>query len=343
MIKRILTTVDGSVNADLASELAADIAAKYGAHLKILHVGLREPGHLKELHEAAERSFQEAESAGNRPSHHPTWPPNVQVFEHMGHMILNKARQRAQGRGATSVEDVLDWGEAGERILHHAKHPAVDMIVMGSRGASPLQGLFLGSVSHKVFHLAPCTCVTVHEGEGKPHPAEFERIVVPFDGSSHALKALELACDLAAKFGASLRVVLVLEGGETPEHLLRAADQKGLDADTVEALNQAKLPESRSTDESGSMPMISMIVVRKVGEQILGYARRTAANKGVTEVDTELLKGDPTHCILDFVAQCDGDLIVMGMRGLGELQGILLGSVSYKVNHLAPCTCITVR
>lgn len=37
----------------------------------------------------------------------------------------------------------------------------IDCVVMGSRGLSELQGLFLGSVSHKVANHAPCTCITV--------------------------------------------------------------------------------------------------------------------------------------------------------------------------------------
>ncbi len=37
------------------------------------------------------------------------------------------------------------------------------------------------------------------------------------------------------------------------------------------------------------------------------------------------------------------DVIVMGSRGLGHIKGMLMGSVSHKVNHLAECTCITVK
>jgi nucleotide-binding universal stress UspA family protein len=46
-------------------------------------------------------------------------------------------------------------------ILRGARDRAVDMIVLGSRGFGDAEGLLLGSVSHKVAHLAACTCVTV--------------------------------------------------------------------------------------------------------------------------------------------------------------------------------------
>jgi len=343
MIQKILTPLDGSNNANIALDVAADIAAKYGAHLKILHVGLRQPGPLKELYEAAEQSFEQAERSGRWTSDYPDWPRHLQVLDHMGRMILDGGQARAKDRGAASVETVIDWGGEGERILHHSKHPAVDMIVMGSRGASPVQGLFLGSISHKVFHLAPCTCVTVHAAEGQSGLGELKRILVPFDGSDHAMKAVELACDMAEKFDAGLKFVLVLEGGESPEHLLSAVDMDTLDAETRQALDEAKAPGSLPMGAVLAVPMISKTVLKKVGEAVLAHAKKTAAHKGIAMAETELLDGDPVHCILETVEQDRADLIVMGMRGLGEVEGMLVGSVSYKVNHLAPCTCITVR
>ncbi len=343
MIQKLLAPLDGSNDANAALEVAADIAAKSGAHLKILHVGLRQPGPRTVLHEAAERSFEKAESSGGWISDHLNWPRNLQVLDHMGHMILDDGQARARDRGATSVEAVIDWGEEGERILHHSKHPAADMIVMGSRGASPLQGLFLGSVSHKVFHLATCTCVTVHAAKGQSGLGKLERIVVPFDGSNHAMKAVELACDMAEKFGAGLKFVHVLQHGWSPKHLLGAIDMDRLDAETRQALDEARTVGSLPKGPAFALLTIPETVLRKIGEAVLVRAKETAAHKGISEVETELLDGDPAHCILKAVEQDRADLIVIGMRGLGEVAGMLVGSVSYKVNHLAPCTCITVR
>ena len=53
--------------------------------------------------------------------------------------------------------------------------------------------------------------------------------------------------------------------------------------------------------------------------------------------------GDAAKCIIDYANKHGIDVIVMGTRGFGELQGLLLGSVSMKVQSLAPCTCICVR
>ena len=37
------------------------------------------------------------------------------------------------------------------------------------------------------------------------------------------------------------------------------------------------------------------------------------------------------------------DLIVLGSRGRGRMEGLLLGSVSQKIAALAPCPCLIAR
>jgi nucleotide-binding universal stress UspA family protein len=90
-------------------------------------------------------------------------------------------------------------------------------------------------------------------------------------------------------------------------------------------------------------PPIPLSALKKVGEEILRGAKEKAERKGVTDVESELVEGDPAEVILQAIEKDRADMVIMGMRGLGEVAGMLLGSVSYKVNHLAPCTCVTVR
>jgi nucleotide-binding universal stress UspA family protein len=53
--------------------------------------------------------------------------------------------------------------------------------------------------------------------------------------------------------------------------------------------------------------------------------------------------GDPASAIVSVATAEKPDMLVMGSRGLGDIQGLLMGSVSHKVSHLAPCTVVTVK
>ena len=71
--------------------------------------------------------------------------------------------------------------------------------------------------------------------------------------------------------------------------------------------------------------------------------RRQAESAGITKVKGLVEDGDPAHRIVE-VAQREGaDLIVMGLRDLGDLKGLLLGSVTHKVAQAATCACLTVE
>jgi nucleotide-binding universal stress UspA family protein len=76
---------------------------------------------------------------------------------------------------------------------------------------------------------------------------------------------------------------------------------------------------------------------------VLQSSKRIAAERGVKEVKGVIIDSDPAKAILDCAKTEGADLIVIGSRGLGDLKGLLVGSVSHKVCRLADCTCITVR
>jgi nucleotide-binding universal stress UspA family protein len=60
---------------------------------------------------------------------------------------------------ATEINQQL--GDPGRLICEAAKTQSVDLIVVGRRGYSGLNELFIGSVSNYVLHHAPCSVLTI--------------------------------------------------------------------------------------------------------------------------------------------------------------------------------------
>jgi nucleotide-binding universal stress UspA family protein len=61
------------------------------------------------------------------------------------------------------------------------------------------------------------------------------------------------------------------------------------------------------------------------------------------EVEEDLLEGPAADAILTTAKTREADLVIMGTRGMGRVEGVLFGSVSTKVTHYAPCTVMVVR
>lgn len=61
------------------------------------------------------------------------------------------------------------------------------------------------------------------------------------------------------------------------------------------------------------------------------------------KISTEIIQGSPRQVIVDEAEKWSADLIVMGSRGLGAWNRLLLGSVSSGVVHHAKCSVEIVR
>lgn len=149
MINLILTAIDGSKHAAHAADYAADLAARYGAELVLLHV-MPHPNSVhipRELIELAKIEHVE--------------PTEREILRGAAESILDQAEQRARAAGVTRVRIAHAVGNPAELIVAHAKAEKADLIVMGRRGLGGIGGLLLGSVSLKVSHLSECACLTV--------------------------------------------------------------------------------------------------------------------------------------------------------------------------------------
>lgn len=147
MIKRILVALDGSEHSFKALDLASDVAQKFGADLTLLHVVTSRalPAPLREF-------------LGKEHLH---GPPKWAQEQLVGENIVRAAEEKARARGATVGQVIIEDGDPSKVIVEVAERINADLLVMGSRGLSDLEGLILGSVAHKVSHLSHCTVVTV--------------------------------------------------------------------------------------------------------------------------------------------------------------------------------------
>jgi len=153
-------------------------------------------------------------------------------------------------------------------------------------------------------------------------------IVVADDGSDHAVAAVEMAIDLTLKFGAILTIVHVLTHDHPPEEQQRLVEVEHL-AGGVRSQTETAIAEER--------------VITVLGEQIVKKAIDKAMKSGVENVSTSIRSGDYATRILDVAEEKNADMIVMGRRGLSNLKGLLLGSVSQKVSQRADCSVLTVK
>lgn len=169
-------------------------------------------------------------------------------------------------------------------------------------------------------------------------------IVAPTDGSDHAMKAVSLACDLASRYDAKLILLHILSHKLSRSQLARMVDYENLTAPQQKtAVVPMSMPEFLAGTASSGKEAAVHAALEHVGEQLLEKAKEVAKLKGVADVSTRIDEGDPVECIIGCAEREKADLIVMGSRGLSDLKGLMIGSVSHKVGHLAECTCVTVK
>ena len=146
----------------------------------------------------------------------------------------------------------------------------------------------------------------------------FSKILVGFDGSGPSERALRTACAIALKFEATIEVC------HTPK------DETVIFA--AEAISGFYIGPNIAKAEA----------LAETAQKMGDLARRIASDCGVAPLEVHVGHTNPADDILKR-AKSDGvNLIVTGRRGLGDLRGLLLGSVSSSVSSRAECALLTV-
>lgn len=80
-----------------------------------------------------------------------------------------------------------------------------------------------------------------------------------------------------------------------------------------------------------------------LGERIVEEACNEARRLGVEKVVTRVEAGDYADTILDTAKEIGATMIVIGSRGLGRFEGLILGSVSKTIAQNAHCSVLIIR
>lgn len=143
----------------------------------------------------------------------------------------------------------------------------------------------------------------------------FKNITVAIDGSDHAWKALDVACDLAKHYDGKIHLI------HTPE---LASTGIAVGSGAVE------IPPTEAQ-------------IAQAGEVVMAEAATMARNAGVEPANQFVRNGTPSAEAVSVAQQTGSDLIVTGRRGVGGIQSLLMGSTSQKIAHDAPCAFLTVK
>ncbi|MDP3894680.1 universal stress protein [Nocardioides sp.] len=211
------------------------------------------------------------------------------------------------GRRGHPAEVVTVVDGPAAAVLIGRSDPGI-LVVVGSHGHGRIAGSSLGSVSQHVARQAGGPVVVVRPA-ANPISA---RIVVGVDGSGGSEEALSFAFDRASRDRAALFVVY----GWRPAQGVRASLGAPISDDVAEEAAEAE---------------------RLLAESVAGLADKYPD----VEVHREAVAVPAGRALAD--ASYNAAMVVVGSRGRGAFEGMLLGSVSQDVLHHAVCPVAVIR
>lgn len=234
-----------------------------------------------------------------------------------GKSVFDKLAATTGVRRLGAVERVL-YGDVGKCLTAEAEAFRPDLIVMGTRGLPPLEGLLLGSVSNALLARTRAPMLLLREGVALP--AARMRVGVLVDGSEYGAAAAKFVLEHRALFGpdAILSVVHCAEPVPYPISPMAASPM-------TPVLSREELEAGqRSAWEENVRPILELF------------------EKAGVPVRSEYLQGVPDKVLPEY-ASAALDLVVMGSHGYGNFTAAVLGSTAMHVAANCRAPVLVVR
>jgi nucleotide-binding universal stress UspA family protein len=254
------------------------------------------------------------------------------------HATLQDALERAQRsfeEGGLRAEATLHVGQPAETLVEYADRYSPDLIAIGAKGRRAALSILMGGVAQQVLEYAQCPVLVIRS----PY-AGLRRVLLVTDGSPYSQRAVSYLARFPLPPSAELHVAHVLPPLYLPEMTMPSWP---LGADIVAPLptrESADLLAHRTEDEERQ----GEVLITRTFEEMMSIWQQIQSPRLTAAPPLRvLLRGDAAAEIIEYAKTQQVDLIVGGSRGLGTIKGWLLGSVSRKLAHYAPCSVMIVR
>lgn len=185
-MKKILVPTDFSDHAEYALKVAAQIARKNNGEIFLLH--------MLELPNQA----SDAVGAGSD-------IPEIMFFMEKAHERFDEIKSSPYLEGIP-VTEAVQFEKAFEGILQSSNKHNIDLIVMGSHGASGFHEMFIGSNTEKVVRTSSVPVLVIKKEEGDFNP---DKLVFASDFSNEIKKPFAKVVEFANSFNAHLHLVFI--------------------------------------------------------------------------------------------------------------------------------------
>ncbi len=198
-MKKILVPTDFSPQAENALKVAAQIAKKHDCEIHLLHV--------LEIPQYTEDAYSTYKDL-----------PEAVFFMKLAHQKFERLKEQDYLQGLTVYENV-EFHEIFKGVFQVCKKQNIDLIIMGSNGASGLREMLIGSNTEKVVRTSETPVLVI---KNEHDTFKIEAFVFASDFKDESRVPFEKAIALAQLFDAKIHLLLV----NTPNHFITTFNAK---------------------------------------------------------------------------------------------------------------------
>ncbi len=236
-------------------------------------------------------------------------PEQLEKRMTIGRTLCDQAKKDVSSAFGINLESIVCEGDPSDTLIEIARAKKADLIAIGTHGRSGIKKFLMGSVTSGVIANSTCDVLVVKKADSG-WSGRYSSILLPFDGSGPAIKALEQACRISIMDGSAVTVLYVVPRYE----------------EMIEFFRSSTIQDS----------------LMKEAQKITSLAVDLALEKGV-KLKVLIEDGDVISKISGTAVREKNDLIIMGSHGWGGVNKAYIGSTTERLIMYADSPILVVR